>query len=299
MSGVSHDSPAEGMACKGVFRANRWLILRRCSQVSILMLFMAGPWFGIWIVKGNLNSSRMLDVLPLGDPFVFVQSLLAGHVPEMTAVAGALFVSGFYLVVGGRAYCAWCCPLNVVTDTAHWLRVRLGLTGGARLSRHLRLWLLGVVLLLSMLTGTIAWELMNPVSLLHRGLIFGMGAGWILILAVFLFDLLVSRRGWCGHVCPVGAFYGLIGTSSLLRVGAVRRDDCNNCMDCIAVCPEPQVLKAPLFGAAADAGPMVLSRDCTNCGRCIDVCSRHVFGFNTRFGLRTSNNGIIAEETRP
>jgi ferredoxin-type protein NapH len=28
-------------------------------------------------------------------------------------------------------------------------------------------------------TGTIAWELVNPVSMLHRGLIFGIGApGW-------------------------------------------------------------------------------------------------------------------------
>jgi nitrate reductase cytochrome c-type subunit len=40
------------------------------------------------------------------------------------------------------------------------------------------------------------------------------------VAAVFLFDLLVAPRGWCGHVCPVGAAYALIGSKSLLRVSA-------------------------------------------------------------------------------
>ena len=85
--------------------------------------------------------------------------------------------------------------------------------------------------------------------MLHRGLIFGMGAAWLVVLAVFLFDLLVSRRGWCGHLCPVGAFYSLLGTRSPLRVRADRRDQCNDCMDCFAVCPEPQVIRPALKGA--------------------------------------------------
>ena len=36
--------------------------------------------------------------------------------------------------------------------------------------------------------------------------------------SVFFFDLFVSRRGWCGHLCPVGAFYGLLGTTVLGRM---------------------------------------------------------------------------------
>ena len=52
---------------------------RRFSQLSILALFLLGPWFGLWIVKGNLNSSLTLDVLPLTDPYVLLQSLVAGY----------------------------------------------------------------------------------------------------------------------------------------------------------------------------------------------------------------------------
>ncbi len=74
-------------------------------------------------------------------------------------------------------------------------------------------------------TGTIVWEFVNPVSMLHRGLLFGVGLAWLVVLAVFLFDLLVAPRGWCGHVCPVGAFYGLIGKAcpAARRRAATRR----------------------------------------------------------------------------
>ncbi len=298
MSEVSQFPGAEAVATKGWWQAYRWLVLRRISQFGLMGLFLLGPWAGIWIIEGNLNASMTLDILPLTDPYVLLQSLAAFHVPEWTAVLGALIISVFYLLAGGRVYCAWVCPVNVVTDTASWLRRRLGLTGGARLSTQTRYWLFGATIIVSMAAGTIAWELVNPVSMLHRGLIFGMGAGWIVILGVFLFDLLVSRRGWCGHLCPVGAFYSLFGTVSVLRISAVNRENCDQCMDCIQVCPESHVLKMPLFGADKGAGPIVLSPNCTNCGRCIDVCSRDVFKFGVRFERQSEQPMQFAKETQ-
>jgi len=116
-----------------------------------------------------------------------------------------------------------------------------------------------------------------------RGLVFGMGAAWGLLAAVFLLDLLISRRAWCGHLCPVGAFYSLIGTASLVRVSAADREQCDDCMDCFAVCPEHQVIRPALKGAERGIGPLIMSGNCTNCGRCIDVCARDVFRFSTRF----------------
>ena len=120
----------EAVAVKGWLRAHKWLLLRRVSQVSILALFLAGPWLGVWIVKGNLSSSLTLDVLPLTDPYLLLQSLAAGHPPFREALWGAGIVAACYLVVGGRVYCSWVCPMNIVTDGAAWLRRRLGLKGG-------------------------------------------------------------------------------------------------------------------------------------------------------------------------
>ena len=282
----------EAIAAKGWLAAHKWLFLRRSSQVGILLLFLVGPWFGIWIVKGNLNFSYTLNFLPLTDPYVILQSLLARQVPEKLALIGVTIVVLFYLLVGGRAYCSWVCPVNLLTDFAYWLRVRLGLKGSAHISRPTRYWMLGMTLVAAAVTGSIAWEMVNPVSMMHRGLIFGLGLAWTVLLAVFLFDLFVMRHGWCGHLCPVGAFYSLIGRLSLTRIKLPARAACNDCMDCFAVCPEPQVIRPALKGIGGTP-PVILEANCTNCGRCIDVCSKDVFTFGTRFGTTVSSmNGV-------
>ena len=284
----------EATAVKGWLAAHKWLILRRGSQFGILLLFLVGPWFGLWIVKGNLNFSYTLNVLPLADPYVILQSLLARQVPEKLALTGAAIVLLFYLLVGGRAYCSWVCPVNLLTDFAYWLRVRLGLKGSAHISRPTRYWMLGMTLVVAAATGSIAWEMLNPVSMLHRGLFFGLGLAWAVLLAVFLFDLFVMRHGWCGHLCPVGAFYSLIGKFSLTRIKLPARAACNDCMDCFAVCPEPQVIR-PALKAIAGAPPVILEANCTNCGRCIDVCSKDVFAFGTRFNTTVAPVSGVAQ----
>jgi ferredoxin-type protein NapH len=276
-------------------KPGKYLVLRRVSQLGILALFLLGPLAGIWIVKGTLTYSYTLDTLPLADPYVLAQSLLAGHSPEQKMLIGAALIAAFYLLVGGRVYCSWVCPMNMVTDAAAWLREKLGLRMGSAMPRSLRYWILAMTLVLALATGTIAWELVNPVSMLHRGLVFGMGAAWAIVAAVFLLDLFVSPRAWCGHACPVGAFYSLIGRFSLLRVAAVRRAQCNDCMDCYAVCPEPQVITPALKGEAKGAGPVILSPACTNCARCIDVCTKDVFEFGTRFGNAPGKTIRLAE----
>ncbi len=275
---------ARAVESRGWLSANKWLLARRFSQLSVLLLFLIGPWFDIWLVKGNLNSSLTLDVLPLTDPYVLLQSIVTGRVPELTAIVGALIVVAFYLLVGGRVYCSWVCPVNIVTDTANWLRRRLGITGAARVSGSTRYWLLAATLLLALTSGTVVWELVNPVSMLHRGLVFGMGMAWVAVAAVFLLDLLVSRRAWCGHLCPVGAFYSLLNTHSPLRVRVEQRSQCDDCMDCFVVCPEPQVIRPALKADDATVVPVISSPNCTGCGRCIDVCAKDVFRFGSRFG---------------
>ncbi|WGW03634.1 quinol dehydrogenase ferredoxin subunit NapH [Tropicibacter oceani] len=285
----------EAIEVKGWLGAHRYLILRRLSQSFFLFLFLMGPWFGIWWVVGTLAGSRTFGVLPLTDPLVLMQGLAAGHWPELTAIIGALIVLAVYALIGGRVYCSWVCPINPVTDAAHWLHDKLGLQKGWQPKRSTRYWILGAVFAVSALTGTIAWEVVNPVTMVHRGLVFGMGFAWALVAAIFVFDLLVARRGWCGHLCPVGAFYGLLGSKSLLRVSAVDRAACDDCMDCFAVCPENQVISPALRGKPGET-PLILSPDCTNCGRCIDVCSVDVFAFTHRFDNHVKTDEQVADK---
>jgi len=137
-----------------------------------------------------------------------------------------------------------------------------------------------VTFIVAFITQSVAWELVNPVSILHRGIIFSIGMGWSVILFIFFFDLLVSNRAWCGRLCPVGAFYSVIGTVSQLRITADNREACNDCMDCFQVCPEPQVIRPALKGSG---NPVITSANCTNCARCIDVCSEDVFHISSRY----------------
>lgn len=265
----------------------RWLVLRRFSQILILLLFASGPWFGVWIAKGNLSSSLFFETLPLTDPLLVLQTLFTGHVPYRSALIGAAIVLVFYMLIGGRVFCSWVCPLNTVTDAAAWLRRRLGIKTGRTPDANTRYWLLGGTLALSVVTGVLAWEWVNPVSLLHRALIFGMSGALFVVAGIFIYDLFVANRGWCGHLCPVGAFYSLLGRTALLRVSAVKRGACDDCMDCFSVCPEPQVIR-PALKQAGQKSPLILSSNCTACGRCIDVCDLQVFKMTHRFDQRSA-----------
>ncbi|HAS6996863.1 TPA: quinol dehydrogenase ferredoxin subunit NapH [Vibrio parahaemolyticus] len=277
---LAQNAGKEAIEKLGWWRAHRFLILRRLCQLTIIALFMAGPTLGV--LTGNLSSSMLLDTVPLSDPLIVLQALATGHIPEFNALLGVVIVVVFYAILAPRAFCAWVCPLNIVTDLAAWLRRKFNIKASYRWSPAIRYWLIPVLMLGSALSGAILWTWLDPVAALHRGLVFGMGAGWVLIALVFVLDLLLVEHGWCGHLCPLGATYGVIGRKSLLRVTAVRREDCTKCMDCFYVCPEPEVLRQPL----KEGERRVMDQNCISCGRCLDVCPEHVFEFKNRLNVK-------------
>ena len=235
------DAGIEARQKLGWWHAYRFLILRRLTQLSIILMFLSGPLWNTWILKGNYSGSLLFDSIPLTDPLMTAEMLSTGYMPEWTTILGALIVVVFYALVASKAFCSWVCPLNIVTDSAAWLRRKLGIRQSAKLSRNLRYGILAMILVGSAISGTLLWEWINPVAALGRVFVYGLGATLWLILVVFLFDLLIVEHGWCGHLCPIGATYALIGAKSLLKVKVIDRERCDRCMDCYNVCPEPQV----------------------------------------------------------
>ncbi|MEN4053985.1 MULTISPECIES: quinol dehydrogenase ferredoxin subunit NapH [Sulfurimonas] len=267
----------------------RYLILRRFTQIGILVLFFGANAWGWKILQGNLSTSEIFGIIPMSDPFAVMQMVATGVIVATDLLLGVAVVTLFYFLIGGRAFCSWVCPVNMVTDSANYLR-RVFDIDRAQLqkqpiSRNVRYWVLGLSLVISALMGIAAFEFISPISMLHRGIIFGIGFGWAAVLIIFVFDLLVLKNGWCGHICPLGGFYSILGKFSFIRVHHIE-ENCTLCMKCKVVCPEKQVLH--MIGKESIP---VLSGECTNCARCIEVCDDDALRFSIRDFIQNKKTG--------
>jgi ferredoxin-type protein NapH len=271
---------------RGWLHASRYLIARRLALLLVLAAF-TGTFHWGWklagapLLAGNLSAAKLAGVIPLADPFAVLQILVSGHSLADEALAGAAIVLLAYGLVGGRVFCGWICPLGFVTDTARWIRERLAVRDLFAIPSGVRYAVLALVLILSAYAGVAAFEWVSPIAMLHRELVFGAGLGLSAALGVFLFDAFVLKNGWCGHLCPLGAFWSLAGRPAQVKV-AFDDASCTRCGDCVKVCPEPRVLN---FNEAARAG-MIASGECTSCARCIAICPEQSLRFALRAGVR-------------
>ncbi|WP_395148285.1 quinol dehydrogenase ferredoxin subunit NapH [uncultured Helicobacter sp.] len=293
-------------------KKHRFLLLRRFTQIGILILFFVANYSFVFIdgtkhfvtqgdlsafesgernlaiahnkhdvlpfriLEGNLSGSKILETIPMSDPLAFLQIFLAGGAISMDLLLGVLVVILVYGLFLGRGYCAFVCPINMVSDLANFLRRKLHIENVRFLaiSRKAKFGVLFLSLLLSLVFGVLAWESISPISMLHRGVVFGMGVGFFGVLGVFLFDLFVLKNGFCGHICPLGAVYGLIGSKAMLGVRH-NVQNCTKCMDCVRICPENQVLRM-----VGKYSAPVSDMACIKCGRCIEVCNDNALGFS-------------------
>ena len=264
----------------------KYLILRRVVQLTLLLLYFGGNVLGWKILRGDLSSSSIFGTIPLSDPFAILQILSTGTLIGANAFVGALIITLFYGIIGGRAFCSWVCPVNLVTDLANYIRRKFYLDRVERkfwISRNVRYYALVLALIVSAISGLAAFEIISPITILNRGVIFGFGSGVGFLVAIFLFDLFVTKNGWCGHICPLGATHSIIGRFAPLSVKH-NVENCTLCMHCKEVCPEVQVLN--MIGKRSE---LVTKQECTNCGRCIDVCNDDALSFTIFKNIRSSD----------
>ena len=273
---------------KTLWNNYRYLIARRFVQISLLVLYFGANAWGWNILMGNLSSSLLLGIVPLSDPYAALQMFAAGAILSVDLIIGAGIVTLFYMTIGGRAFCSWVCPINLITDASSLIRRFFDIDRSQKRqpsTRNMRYWVLAMSLIISFALGITAFEFISPISMVHRGIVFGLGFGWAAMLIIFLFDIFVLKNGWCGHICPLGGFYSLLGRFSLIKVQH-NAQNCTGCMDCKVVCPEKQVL----FMIDKESLP-VLSGECTSCARCFEVCNDNALNFSIRDFRNTKNIG--------
>lgn len=252
----------------------RYYLARRTTQLLVLGSYFLANLYGWEMLKGNLSSSLLFGFIPLSDPFATLQTFLAGAVLSADVLIGVAVVLFFYGVVGGRFFCSWVCPVNIITETAAALRRKLGLgskDAPSLLSRQVRYWVIVLTLLLSFVFSISAFEVISPIGIAHRGIIFGFGIGWFFLLALFFFDLFSQKYGWCGHICPLGGFNALVGKYSLIKISH-DVDKCIHSQECFLVCPEVQVLSS-----VGKKSYIITGKECIKCARCIEVCDSGAF----------------------
>lgn len=236
--------------------------------------FVKDPETELNNLKGTTWSGTLFG-LKLSDPLALVGQVSAGKMIYMPFVITAL-IPILLSIIFGRVFCGWVCPATLVYELndnlAAWLR-----KAGLPVSRHkldfrLKYLVLAIGIIVSATTGTIAFAAIYPPAILGREIYYaialsGFGAGMVFFILTLLFDLMVTRRGFCRYVCPGGALYSLLGRFRLFRI---KRDvtQCNDCAKCNVVCQ---------FGL--DPLRDDFSQECNNCTACIAACPTDALSF--------------------
>ena len=264
-------------------RAKRWIIV-----ISVHLLFFLSFAIDIQTLEGTLNGSRFLG-FHLIDPFTTLEMFMAEHHLHINIIIGVSTITVFYLLVGGRSYCAWVCPYGILSEIGekwHNKLVAKKIIKERKFDHRIKYAFWAIFLILAFTSGYMVFETFSVVGIMSRAIAYGWSLSLIWVLIVLAFEVFFARRAWCSYICPIGTTYGMIGKVSALRIEW--NDNCDHCMVCSDVCFENQVLeitKAKYDKQREEKGithEYITGADCTLCGRCIDVCHEDALNFDFR-----------------
>lgn len=269
-----------------------WRFWKWSSVIFIHLFFFLSFFLDIQILEGTLNASRFLGFHMI-DPYTTLEVFATQYQLGINMIIGTVTIVIVYLLIGGRTYCGWVCPYSILADIAECMHRKLiekkiiNRRPYAKLySNKIKYVFWAIFLALAAGTGYIVFESINVVGILSRAIVYGWSVALIWVVVVFLFDVFVSSRAWCTYICPVGTTYAMLGWASATKIEW--NNNCDHCMACSGVCPEPHILdltKAKYAKPREEKGitrEHVISGDCTMCGQCIDVCHTDALKYNFR-----------------
>ena len=252
------------------------------QRVYDAMAWLTGPFLddpaeALDAVKGNTWSATLWG-WKLSDPLAVAGQTAAGlsiHWPFWLTALIPVVLTVFL----GRFYCGWICPATFLyelnSNLAAWLHWAGFKLGNRRFDKRIKYAVMAIGLLLSAASGSVLVAAVYPPAIIGREIYYvvalsGFGAGMVFFLATLLFDLLVSRRGFCRYLCPGGALYSLLGRYRLVRIRRIV-ETCNDCAKCNVVCEFELDPQRDGFG-----------QECNNCAACIAVCPTNALTFVIR-----------------
>jgi hypothetical protein len=274
MSYVQINSPA---------KQSRWRRLApRLVRHAVMAFFFVFLLHVAWehqLKGGGPNGSPSVEAYC---PFGGIESLYqfittGGYIrriePSALLLAGAVLL---LTLIFSRGFCGWICPFGSLQE---WLGLlgkrifkrRYNPTGPwERRLRYLKYVVLGVIVVFTWHLGVLVFRPFDPfLAFFHLGAGFDEMPWAYAVLGVVLIGSLKYERFFCKYACPLGAVIGLVGKIGLTKVtrtdkgckscnlcqktcfahidflstNEIRDAECNHCLECVAVCPKPNVLR--------------------------------------------------------
>jgi len=215
-----------------------------------------------------LSSASLHAICPFGGVVSVYQFITTGTFVRKTHSASFIlmwivFALTLFL---GPVFCGWVCPFGSIQEWFGKLGKKIFKRRFNRLIpykvdrilRYLRYLMLGWVVYMTAVTGTLVFADIDPYFALFNFWTSEVAIGGVIILVAVLVLSLLVERPFCKYACPYGA---VLGVFNLFRIFKVRRNTttCINCKACDRTCP----MNIPVSTSGA-----VRHHQCITCLRC-------------------------------
>ena len=239
---------------------------RAFAAFLVILVFTLAPLFGVlYGTTSALNIGGFTMISPL--EWVLL-NLGAGTIMMELLVPGLVVV--FVIILFGRFFCGWICPVGIILDQYHRLTPKKNSkTLGALWKNREKYIILLAVLAASLLFGFTAPYLYSPPGIVYRTITYYalrgiIGVDLAILMLIFTLDFLVSPYGrtWCNTLCPLGTMISILSVVNLVKP-KVDKDKCTACLGCERICP----MRIPLTRAGRRA-----MMACNKCFKCWEKC---------------------------
>jgi polyferredoxin len=215
-----------------------------------------------------LSSASLHAICPFGGVVSVYQLITTGtYVRKVHSASFILmwivFVVTLFL---GPVFCGWVCPFGSIQEWFGKLGKKIFKRRFNRLIpykvdrilRYLRYLMLGWVVYMTAVTGTLVFADIDPYFALFNFWTSEVAIGGVIILIAVLVLSLLVERPFCKYACPYGA---VLGVFNLFRIFKIRRNPstCINCKACDRTCP----MNIPVSTSGA-----VRHHQCITCLKC-------------------------------
>ena len=229
---------------------------------------------------GESWAANLHTICPFGGVAnIYTYLADGGYVAKLHS---AVFVMLLALVIGliltGKSFCGWICPLGSVQQALGWIGQRLWPRAYNKVPRwlerilHYLKWaVLAWVLVQTARTGRLIFQDWDPYYNLYRIWTDEIAISGYAVTGVTLVLALFIPRAFCRFACPLGAFNGIFNWFGFI---GIKRDKktCTDCGLCSRACP---------VNIDLCASTTIRSVECMRCLKCVDACPQNSRAGNT------------------